>query len=93
VHYLATKVLAGWDTHVQTVSKDKMTRALPLASQARQRNVHLLRGAWNHAWLDELAAFPNGAHDDQVDSASGGFSWLLTEHKEDFRPPPTKVIR
>lgn len=81
-HYLATQVLAGYDVHTQTVSKDKETRALPLASQARQSNVYLLRAGWNGAWLDEFEAFPHGSHDDQVDSASGAFSWIVTKYKK-----------
>ncbi|MDZ7703352.1 MAG: phage terminase large subunit [Trueperaceae bacterium] len=92
-HQLATRTLAGWDVHTQTASKDKTTRALPFASQARQRNVWLLRGGWNDDWLDELSGFPNGAHDDQVDSASGGFAYLVTEYKPDFQQPPRRVIR
>jgi predicted phage terminase large subunit-like protein len=82
VSLLARKVLAGWDVHVQTVSKDKTTRALPLASQARQRNINLLRASWNEPWLDELEAFPHGGHDDQVDSASGGLNWIVEKHKK-----------
>ena len=31
---------------------------------------------WNKAFLDELEAFPKGAHDDQVDGLSGGFNFL-----------------
>ena len=29
------------------------------------------------AFLDQWTAFPNGAHDDMVDSASQALSWLL----------------
>jgi len=75
-------VLAGWDVHAQNVSRGKEERALPLASQSRQHNVYLLRAAWNGLWLDEVEAFPTGGHDDQVDSASGGFNWIVSEHKK-----------
>jgi predicted phage terminase large subunit-like protein len=34
-------------------------------------------GWWNRAFIDELCAFPNGAHDDQVDAASAAFRSLL----------------
>src|SRR5699024_2836825 len=81
-HYLATQVLQGFDVHTQTVSKGKEARALPLASQARQSNVYLLRASWNGPWLDEFEAFPNGAHDDQVDAASGAFNWIVAKHKK-----------
>jgi phage terminase large subunit-like protein len=36
----------------------------------------MLRGEWNAALLDELAAFPNGQHDDQVDACAGAFNGL-----------------
>jgi phage terminase large subunit-like protein len=38
--------------------------------------VEILRGAWNRAFLDELAVFPSRAHDDQVDALSGAFAML-----------------
>jgi predicted phage terminase large subunit-like protein len=39
-------------------------------------DVTLRRAAWNAAFLDELAAFPDGAKDDQVDALSRAFSML-----------------
>lgn len=47
---------------------DKFTRALPAAARQEQGRVWLPAGVdWLEEWVDELAAFPNGAHDDQVD--------------------------
>lgn len=47
---------------------DKFTRALPAATRVEQHRVWLPAGAgWLDEWIDEHAAFPNGAHDDQVD--------------------------
>ena len=50
---------------------DKYTRALPAAARYGSGNVYHREGA---SWLDtletELLAFPNGAHDDQVDVIS-----------------------
>ncbi len=37
-------------------------------------------GAWINSALDELCFFPNGKHDDQVDSLSGGLA-MLSERK------------
>jgi phage terminase large subunit-like protein len=34
----------------------------------------MVRAPWNAALLDEMAAFPSGAHDDQVDALSRAFS-------------------
>jgi len=52
---------------------DKYTRAGPFASRVNGGQVLMVRGAWNRAFLDELAVFPAGAHDDQVDAASGAY--------------------
>ena len=70
------KLLAGWTVRAEPASGDKVTRAMPFFAQAEAGNVRLVRGPWCSAWLDEIAAFPMGAHDDQVDSASSAFSAL-----------------
>lgn len=55
---------------------DKYTRAAPVASRCSTGRVTLVRGAWNRAFIDELAMFPAAAHDDQVDALSGAYSML-----------------
>lgn len=70
------RALSGFNVHAAPVTGDKVTRALPFAAQAEAGNVALLRAAWNAAYLDELCAFPSGAHDDQVDASSGAFNRL-----------------
>lgn len=52
---------------------DKYTRAGPFASRVNGGQVVMVRGTWNRAFLDELAVFPAGAHDDQVDASSGAY--------------------
>jgi predicted phage terminase large subunit-like protein len=54
----------------------KIHRAEPLASKAEAGNVVLVRGAWIDPFRSEAADFPNGKHDDQVDSAAGADSKL-----------------
>lgn len=68
------KLLAGYNVIKDIESGDKVTRADPLASQINNGNVKLMRGAWNQDFIDELKAFPNGGHDDQVDAAAGAFN-------------------
>jgi len=68
--------LAGFAVHAEHPSGSKEVRAEPFRAQAEVGNVLLLRGAWNWAYLEELAAFPNGEHDDQVDTSSGAFNKL-----------------
>lgn len=50
---------------------DKVTRAGPVSSACEAGNVKLVRGPWISDFLDELEAFPEGSHDDQVDALSG----------------------
>lgn len=73
------KLLRGHDYEGVLVSGDKVTRARPFRAQCAAGNVKLLRGAWNKAYLDELAGFPVGANDDQVDGSSCAYNALLTE--------------
>lgn len=70
------RFLEGFDARVVIESKDKETRAKPMSAQAEQGNVLVVRRAWNAAWFDELENFPEGDHDDQVDSADGAFDGL-----------------
>lgn len=46
---------------------DKVTRANGASPKCEAQRVKLHRGQWNDDFLNELAAFPNGAHDDKVD--------------------------
>jgi predicted phage terminase large subunit-like protein len=85
------RVLAGYGFHGNRASGDKITRADPLASQAEVGNVKILRGYWNPAFLEELALFPKGRHDDQVDGASGAFAMLIAG-QETARRAPVKIL-
>lgn len=58
------------------VDKDKVSRALPVASRAEQGKVKLVRGNWIPDFLDEATSFPHGRHDDQIDSVSGAFQMI-----------------
>jgi predicted phage terminase large subunit-like protein len=71
-----TKLLAGYDVKVETVTGDKATRAKPASAQAEAGNVKLLRGRWNEAFLDEVCSFPNGQFDDQVDAFADALNEL-----------------
>lgn len=53
------------------VDKDKFSRALPAAAMVEGGLMRFRSGApWLDALEHELVAFPNGAHDDQVDTLS-----------------------
>jgi predicted phage terminase large subunit-like protein len=70
------RLLAGYDIEARPETGDKVTRAKPVSSQAERRNIKLVRGPWNAAWIAEHEAFPDGDHDDQVDTSSGAVAAL-----------------
>lgn len=50
---------------------DKITRALPATTRVKAHRVWFPAGAdWLDTWCDELASFPSGTNDDQVDTLS-----------------------
>ena len=68
------RLLAGYRVETSPETGDKATRASLFASQVNGGNVAMVRASWNAPLLDELAAFPGGIKDDQVDAASRAFS-------------------
>jgi len=57
---------------------DKVLRATPLEAIFEAGNVHILNASWNQDWIKEIADFPKGKHDDQVDNLSAGYK-IYTE--------------
>ena len=74
-----TRALVGFNYGAVSITGSKVVRSGPFRSQAEAGNVRLVRGEWNEAYLQELAAFPHGAHGDQVDASSCAFN-ELAEH-------------
>ena len=70
------KLLAGYVYLPVPSTGSKAKRAAPFASYAESGNVYVVEGEWNSRWLDEHELFPDGGHDDQVDSASSAFDEL-----------------
>lgn len=54
----------------------KPVRARAVSGYVEAGDVHLVEASWTGAFLDETAAFPNGAHDDQVDAFSQALARL-----------------
>ena len=75
------KILVGFIARATPESGSKELRAEPLSAQAQAGNVKLVKGAWNEAFLNELALFPNSAIKDQVDAASRAFDFLTGRRK------------
>lgn len=70
------KLLKGYDYAGRLSTGPKEVRVRPFAAQAAVGNVRLVIGGWNRVYLEELCAFPGGAHDDQVDATAGAFEDL-----------------
>lgn len=71
-----TRSLAGYVVKSNKVSQDKVTRALPVSSQCEAGNIKVLKGSWNDQFFKELENFPEGKHDDIIDSFSGAFNMM-----------------
>lgn len=71
-----TRMLAGWIVKSAPETGSKATRAQPLEAQCEAGNVRVLDAPWTTVFLDEMGMFPTGAHDDQVDGATGAFNLL-----------------
>ena len=62
------------------VGSDKRSRADPITGVIEAGKVFLPESApWLNDFVDELAAFPNGVHDDAVDSTSQAINYLRHE--------------
>ena len=74
--YHLQQMLRGYDTAAVRPLGDKVTRAKPLASEAMNGCVKLLRGNWNDRFLDCLSSFPKGIID-PVDAATGAYAAIV----------------
>jgi predicted phage terminase large subunit-like protein len=79
---LIDQMLRAYPVYHETSTGSKEVRAQAFTAHVEGRNVVIVQGEWNEAYLDELAAFPSGEHDDQVDATSGAYNKLAL-----FKPP------
>jgi len=70
------QVLKGYIFRGVRSTGSKIERARACSAAAEAGYIKLVRGVWNSDFLDEVAVFPNGTHDDQVDSMTGAFNGL-----------------
>jgi len=66
------------------VDADKVTRALAWANRAEEGKIILVRGSWIADFLDEVASFPHGRHDDQIDAVSLAIGVLAGQRRASF---------
>ncbi|WP_338329806.1 phage terminase large subunit [Commensalibacter sp. Nvir] len=87
------RILSGYKVDAMRESGDKVTRADPFASQVNMGNVALVRAPWNRTYIEELADFPNGSHDDQVDASSGAFEKIGIKKGLPKMPSLMEIVR
>ena len=79
---IQTAIRAGLPAIELVPDADKYTRALSSAARYEAGTVYHLRDApWVADLEAELLAFPNGAHDDQVDVGSYAARWLAANNQ------------
>jgi predicted phage terminase large subunit-like protein len=84
-----TKVLLGYPAWGNRETGSKFLRAQGISAAAERGIIKIVRGTWNLEFLDELEAFPNVSHDDQVDALSGAFRMIT--NKSNFLAIPIEV--
>lgn len=85
----------------------KLSRAYGVTPFCEAGNVEVWDAPWLHEWVEQMAAFPTGAHDDDVDAttqaldrllgtAGGGFAGfmnqLAAEHARSDSGPAERVL-
>jgi len=72
-----TQALAGYRVVSSLETGKKYVRAHAVASQVSGGTMSMRRAHWNAVFMDELANFPAGHKDDQVDALSRAFNFLI----------------
>lgn len=86
IEHYAKNVLSGYPFKGIKSTGAKVLRATPVSCAAENKLIKVVRAPWNGAFFDEIEAFPNGDHDDQVDTLSGAFD-LLKKKVVPYYPP------
>ena len=74
-----TRAVAGHRVVATPETGSKVLRAQPVAAQVNAGNLSVLDAAWAPVFLEELADFPGGVKDDQVDALSRAFGLLVEQ--------------
>lgn len=86
IDQLARGAFVGRDFAGRRPRGSKTERAKPLSIAAESGRVVLVDGDWNEDFLTELEGFPDGDHDDQVDSVTGAMKELADGGGTDWTP-------
>lgn len=78
------RAMGQWRVKPVPVNRDKVTRLFVQAAKFEAGLVHFPKNAWYlQDLLAELLAFPNGRHDDQVDSISQALAYRFSGYTLD----------
>lgn len=92
IEILKRTLFSGFAFKGETSSGSKVIRSKLFSAACENGLVYLVRGYWNHEFINELVNFPSkDYHDDQVDSASAAYNFLAEKSKGDF--DISKMIR
>lgn len=72
----ARTTLKGYQVYPHRPEGDKELRARFPSAAAKNSLVRIVRGPWMLPFLSEVCAFPNAAHDDQLDAFTGAHAVL-----------------
>ena len=65
----------------ETPTTDKVSRANSISAFIEAGNCYLIEGEWNESFLNQVNAFPNGLHDDQIDVLVMAVDHLTTKQE------------
>ena len=69
--------LSGFAAEAWKESGDKDVRIRPFAAQWQSRNVLIVEGAWNAAYLAQMRTIPGSKRRDMADASAGAFNRLV----------------
>lgn len=82
---VADPLLAGMAFTRVPASADKTMRALPAVARCEQSGLATAHAGWHQEYLDDLSAFPEPGHDDQMDTVAEAFCKIRTTHMNALR--------
>jgi len=71
------EILMGFNFKGSPETGSKEQRAEPFAAQVGAGRVHIVKGDWNSAFIEEFRNFPSAGMKDQVDAASRAFAEMI----------------
>lgn len=79
------RVFADFGLRSIRESVSKVLRAEPVAAAIAAGRWRIVRGNWNQSFIDEHDDFPDGLHDDIVDTTSGCYNQLQSISSQAYR--------